>query len=193
MERPLTSHTRVSSVHVITRTYDYGLVSTFLGETIGLFILFVLWLVGAAIATVRPRCFTRSFAADVVPATSRYGVTSHGATNIFHAVFSQRSSHSPGWASSSSSSSSSSASCSPLRIRHSGSRSMADTTLVQATMVRRTECKVTFGSSPAESIYVDAVPLLLSVDMYALCDKIFHTSLGMLICRPIRAGFIAGP
>lgn len=38
-------------VHVITRTYDYGLVSTFLGETVGLFILFVMWLVGAAIAT----------------------------------------------------------------------------------------------------------------------------------------------
>lgn len=46
-------HARVYSVHVITRTYDYGLVSTFLGETVGLFILFVMWLVGAAIATVR--------------------------------------------------------------------------------------------------------------------------------------------
>ncbi|KIP02593.1 hypothetical protein PHLGIDRAFT_286143 [Phlebiopsis gigantea 11061_1 CR5-6] len=38
-------------IHVITRTYDYGLVSTFLSETLGLFTLFVLWLVGAAIAT----------------------------------------------------------------------------------------------------------------------------------------------
>ncbi|EKM49041.1 uncharacterized protein PHACADRAFT_265891 [Phanerochaete carnosa HHB-10118-sp] len=38
-------------VSIITRTYDYGIVSTFLSETIGLFILFVLWLVGAAIAT----------------------------------------------------------------------------------------------------------------------------------------------
>ncbi|GJE96156.1 hypothetical protein PsYK624_123490 [Phanerochaete sordida] len=38
-------------VSTITRTYDYGIVSTFLSETIGLFILFVMWLVGAAIAT----------------------------------------------------------------------------------------------------------------------------------------------
>jgi hypothetical protein len=45
-------HTRVTSIHVISRTYDYGLVSTFASETLGLFILFVLWLVGAAIATV---------------------------------------------------------------------------------------------------------------------------------------------
>lgn len=46
--------THAHRIHVITRTYDYGLVSTFLSETLGLFTLFVLWLVGAAIATVRP-------------------------------------------------------------------------------------------------------------------------------------------
>ncbi|THG95929.1 hypothetical protein EW026_g5804 [Hermanssonia centrifuga] len=38
-------------IHVIHRTYDYGLVSSFAGEILGLFGLFVMWLVGAAIAT----------------------------------------------------------------------------------------------------------------------------------------------
>ncbi|KAI0338668.1 hypothetical protein BDW22DRAFT_1362759 [Trametopsis cervina] len=38
-------------IHVIARTAEYGWVSTFAGETVGLFILFVMWLVGAAIST----------------------------------------------------------------------------------------------------------------------------------------------
>ncbi|KAI0682074.1 hypothetical protein BC835DRAFT_1300635 [Cytidiella melzeri] len=38
-------------IHVIARTSEYGWVSTFAGETVVLFILFVMWLVGAAKAT----------------------------------------------------------------------------------------------------------------------------------------------
>ncbi|KAJ3559349.1 hypothetical protein NM688_g402 [Phlebia brevispora] len=38
-------------IHIIHRSYDYGFGSTFAAEIIGLFILFVMWLVGAAIAT----------------------------------------------------------------------------------------------------------------------------------------------
>ncbi|THH30149.1 hypothetical protein EUX98_g4042 [Antrodiella citrinella] len=38
-------------IHVIARSYDYGYVGTFAGEIIGQFVLFVMWLVGAAIAT----------------------------------------------------------------------------------------------------------------------------------------------
>jgi len=39
------------SIHTIHRGYEYGLASSFTGEIVGLFILFVMWLVGAAIAT----------------------------------------------------------------------------------------------------------------------------------------------
>ncbi|KAI0070218.1 hypothetical protein K474DRAFT_1609093 [Panus rudis PR-1116 ss-1] len=38
-------------VHVLTRDAEYGFLGTFAGEILGLFCLFVLWLVGAAIAT----------------------------------------------------------------------------------------------------------------------------------------------
>ncbi|CAL1697516.1 unnamed protein product [Somion occarium] len=38
-------------VHVLHRDDDYGFVGTFAGEILGLFTLFILWLVGAAIAT----------------------------------------------------------------------------------------------------------------------------------------------
>ncbi|KAH8093095.1 hypothetical protein BXZ70DRAFT_439263 [Cristinia sonorae] len=38
-------------IHVIHRNQDYGYAGTFAGELVGQFILFVMWLVGAAIAT----------------------------------------------------------------------------------------------------------------------------------------------
>ncbi|KAI0764129.1 hypothetical protein BC629DRAFT_1293649 [Irpex lacteus] len=38
-------------IHVIAKTSDYGWVSTFAGETVALSILFVMWLVGSAIAS----------------------------------------------------------------------------------------------------------------------------------------------
>ncbi|OCH89391.1 hypothetical protein OBBRIDRAFT_794344 [Obba rivulosa] len=39
------------SIHNIHRGYEYGLATSFAGEILGLFVLFVMWLVGAAIAT----------------------------------------------------------------------------------------------------------------------------------------------
>ncbi|KAI0092218.1 hypothetical protein BDY19DRAFT_587586 [Irpex rosettiformis] len=38
-------------IHVIAKTSDYGWVSTFAGETVSLFIFFVMWLVGSAVST----------------------------------------------------------------------------------------------------------------------------------------------
>ncbi|KAI0691568.1 hypothetical protein C8Q76DRAFT_771967 [Earliella scabrosa] len=38
-------------IHIIHRSYDYGRLSSFAGELFGLFVLFVMFLVGAAIAT----------------------------------------------------------------------------------------------------------------------------------------------
>jgi len=38
-------------IHVIFRSFEYGRVTSFASELLGLFVLFVLWLVGAAIAT----------------------------------------------------------------------------------------------------------------------------------------------
>jgi len=38
-------------IHVLVRRFELGLVSSFAHELLGLFVLFVLWLVGAAIAT----------------------------------------------------------------------------------------------------------------------------------------------
>lgn len=42
------------SIHVIHRSYDYGRISSFAAELVGLMGLFALFLVGAAISSVRP-------------------------------------------------------------------------------------------------------------------------------------------
>lgn len=42
----------VHRVHVISRNADYGYFGTFAGEILGQFVIFTLWLVGAAISTV---------------------------------------------------------------------------------------------------------------------------------------------
>ena len=39
-------------VHVLTGNGDYGFVGTFTSELLGLFTLFLLWLVGAAVSSV---------------------------------------------------------------------------------------------------------------------------------------------
>lgn len=104
-----------SSVHVIHRGYDYRFGSTFAAEIIGLFILFVMWLVGAAIATV---CCIKLPSHRIrrlysLPHCRRSGEIFTGATSSRHAVSSLCWLHLHGWAGSSFSSCLSSVS--PLR------------------------------------------------------------------------------
>lgn len=72
------------SIHVIHRSYDYGRISTFAGELVGLMGLFALFLVGAAISSVRrhPRYWHPAPTLTRARALHRHsGATSSGATS----------------------------------------------------------------------------------------------------------------
>lgn len=90
------------SVYVLSGTSDYGFYGSFIGETFGLFCLFILWLVGAAISTVRPIILSlppfKSWCYSYLSVLhSISGVTFPGATNSCNAVSSPSWLLSHGW------------------------------------------------------------------------------------------------
>ncbi|TFK50680.1 hypothetical protein OE88DRAFT_284884 [Heliocybe sulcata] len=105
-------------IHVITGVYERRIISRFRGELIGLLVLFVLWLVGASIATVRlSRPSYENFHLSLFHLIlyRRIGATSGGAGSTVPAASSPRSSPSHGSAGSRCSSSSSRLLCSLRR------------------------------------------------------------------------------
>lgn len=93
-------------MHVLCGSGDYGFFGTFTSELFGLFTLFMLWLVGAAIASVRPSSLSALYSGGLTRTVTcddrACGETFHGVTNTSPVGCSQSSSRFPGWDGSSS-------------------------------------------------------------------------------------------